>query len=117
MQEKHDKKFRPNEEEKNDPVNDKRNSNILEPIVNEEKQDNWLKANLLGIFDNDKKEIKTGTEAIHKKRVVNQETESKEHVDQNNNEAENTGYFHIPRYSVSSLTYTKNQEERLGDEL
>ena len=117
MQEKHDKKFRPNEEEKNDTVNDKRNSNNLEPTVNEEIPDNWLKANLLGIFDNDKKEIKTVRLATYKERVVNQEPESKEHDDQDNKEEASTRNFHIPKDSVSSLNYTKNQEEGLGDEV
>ena len=76
-----------------------------------------MKANLLGIFDNDKKEIKTGRLATYKEGADNQEPKSKEHDDQDNEEEASTRNFQIPKDFVSSLNYTKNQEEGLGNEI
>ena len=76
-----------------------------------------MKANLLGIFDNDKKEIKTGRPATYKERADNQEPKSKKHDDQDNKEEVGTMNFQIPKDLVSSLDYTNNQEEGLGNEI
>ena len=56
-------------------------SAVKEEIVKGKRQDNWLKSNLKGMFDNNKIKTELQTEVTHKKWVDNQELESKEHAD------------------------------------
>ena len=74
-------------------------------LYNEEKQDNWLKTNLLGIFDNDnnKEKIKAERTVTYKERADIQEPESKKHDDKENKKEADTMNLQTLKDLVSSL--------------
>ena len=101
-----------------DPFEIQIRSTLSRTLYNEKKQDNWLKTNLLGIFDkdNNKEKIKAERTATYKERADNQEPESKKHDDNENKKETDTINLQTPKDLVSSLDYTSNQEEGLGYE-